>query len=148
LTDLEQLDVLYDDQASTIWTFMSPTGRPSFTPSLLRDFESWQDLIAGNFGPDKIPLRFLVLGSRTPGVFGFGGDLELFQGMIRSQDREGLAAYGHRCVAILDRNRRALELPIVTIGLVQGQALGGGFEAVLSFDYLVAEKGATFGLPR
>lgn len=147
LTDLEQLDVLYDDQASTIWTFMRPEGRPSFTPSLLQDFESWQDLITGNFGPDKIPLRFLVLGSRTPGVFGFGGDLELFQGLIRAQDRAGLAAYGHRCVAILDRNRRALELPIITIGLVQGQALGGGFEAVLSFDYLVAEKGSTFGLP-
>ena len=147
LTDLEQLDVLYDDQTGAIWTFMRPHGRPSFTPSLLRDFESWQDLICNHFGPGKIPLRFLVLGSRTPGVFGFGGDLELFQSLIRAQDRAGLAAYGHRCVAILDRNRRALELPIVTIGLVQGQALGGGFEAVLSFDYLVAEKGSTFGLP-
>lgn len=147
LIDLEQLDVLYDDAAGAIWTFMRPNGRPSFTPALLRDFENWQDLIAANFGPDKIPLRYLVLGSRTPGVFGFGGDLELFQSLIRAQDRAGLAAYGHRCVAILDRNRRALDLPIVTIGLVQGQALGGGFEAVLSFDYLVAEKGATFGLP-
>lgn len=147
LMDLEQLDVLYDDQASTLWTFMRPSGRPSFTPSLLRDFENWQALIGAHFGPGKVPLRYLVLGSRTPGVFGFGGDLELFRGLIRAQNRAGLAAYGHRCVAILDRNRRALDLPIVTIGLVQGQALGGGFEAVLSFDYLVAEKGATFGLP-
>lgn len=40
-----------------------------------------------------------------------------------------------------------LDLPILTIGLVQGQALGGGFEALLSFDYIIAERGSTFGLP-
>jgi DSF synthase len=38
-------------------------------------------------------------------------------------------------------------LPILTVGLVQGAALGGGFEALLSFDYVVAERDATFGLP-
>jgi DSF synthase len=58
-----------------------------------------------------------------------------------------LARYGYRCVEILHRNMRALDLPMLTIGLVQGQALGGGFEALLSFDYIVAEKGSTFGLP-
>lgn len=36
---------------------------------------------------------------------------------------------------------------MLTIGLVQGAALGGGFEALLSFDYIVAERSATFGLP-
>ena len=36
---------------------------------------------------------------------------------------------------------------MLTIGLVQGAALGGGFEALLSFDYIVAERDATFGLP-
>ena len=88
-----------------------------------------------------------MLGSRTPGVFCFGGDLELFQKLIRGQDRNGLANYGYRCVEILHRNIHALDLPMLTIGLVQGQALGGGFESLLSFDVLIAEKGATFGLP-
>jgi DSF synthase len=41
----------------------------------------------------------------------------------------------------------ALDLPILTIGLVQGAALGGGFEALLSFDHVIAERSATFGLP-
>src|SRR3546814_14577116 len=36
---------------------------------------------------------------------------------------------------------------MLTIGLVQGAALGGGFEALLSFDYIVAERTATFGMP-
>jgi enoyl-CoA hydratase/carnithine racemase len=42
---------------------------------------------------------------------------------------------------------QSLDLPMLTIGLVQGAALGGGFEALLSFDYIVAERDATFGLP-
>ncbi|MFZ1741557.1 MAG: crotonase/enoyl-CoA hydratase family protein, partial [Pontixanthobacter sp.] len=127
--------------------YMRPEGRPSFTPTLLADFESWQKNIVKGFGPGKIPLKYLILGSRAPGVFCFGGDLSLFQDLIRNQDRKGLEMYGHRCCKILHRNMNSLNLPMLTIGLVEGSALGGGFEALLSFDYIVAERGATFGLP-
>lgn len=147
LFQLNELDVLYDAQTKALWTYMRPSGRPSFTSAMLRDFEDWQRLIGSGFGAGKTPLEFLVLGSRAPGVFCFGGDLELFQSLIRAEDREGLTRYGYRCVEILDRNIRALDLPMLTIGLVEGAALGGGFEAALSFDFIVAERGATFGLP-
>ena len=147
LFDLAELDIMYQSDNAALWTFMRPSGRPSFTPPMLRDFEDWQRLIVENFGPGQVPLRYLVLGSRAPGVFCFGGDLQLFERMIRAGDREGLARYGYRCVEILHRNMHALDLPMLTIGLVQGAALGGGFEALLSFDYIVAERDATFGLP-
>jgi len=147
LFGLRELDVLYEAPTATLWTYMRPEGRPSFTPAMLRDFESWQRLISANFGAGKVPLRYLVLGSRAPGVFCFGGDLVLFQDLIRAGDRQGLAQYGFRCVEILHRNMHALDLPILTVGLVEGAALGGGFEALLSFDFLIAERGATFGLP-
>ncbi len=147
LCQLEELDVLYQPDEHALWTFMSPAGRPSFTPRMLGDFESWQSLISAHFGPGRIALDYLILGSRAPGVFCFGGDLELFQSLIRAGDRAGLAQYGYRCVGILHRNMHALNLPLITIGLVQGQALGGGFEALLSFDEIIAERGSTFGLP-
>jgi len=147
LFELAELDVLYQADNAVLWTFMRPSGRPSFTPPMLRDFEEWQRLIGENFGPGQVPLRYLVLGSRAPGVFCFGGDLELFERLIRSGDRDGLVRYGYRCVQILHRNMNTLDLPMLTIGLVQGAALGGGFEALLSFDYIVAERDATFGLP-
>src|SRR6478609_11810521 len=147
LFELAELDVLYRPDDATLWTFMNPGGRPSFTPSMLHDFEAWQRLIVENFGPGQVPLRYLVLGSRASGVFCFGGDLQLFERLIRSRDRDGLARYGYRCVEILHRNMHSLDLPMLTIGLVQGAALGGGFEALLSFDYIVAERDATFGLP-
>ncbi|WPZ07717.1 crotonase/enoyl-CoA hydratase family protein [Pelagerythrobacter marinus] len=147
LFNLHELDVFYEDDTQTLWSYMNPAGRPSFTPRMLSDFENWQVYIEQGFGPEKVPLRFLVLGSRAPGVFCFGGDLDLFQRLIRERDREALVRYGHRCCKILHRNMASLDLPMLTVGLVQGAALGGGFEALLSFDYIVAERGATFGLP-
>src|SRR5438874_3009382 len=144
---LEELDVHYDSDHRALWTFMRPKGRPSFTPSMLADFESWQSLIARGFGPGRTPLDYLILGSRAPGVFCFGGDLQLFAELIRSENRSGLITYGTRCVEILDRNIRSLDLLMLTIGLVQGPALGGGFEALLSFDFIIAERGSQFGLP-
>lgn len=147
LFDLAELDVMYQAGNAALWTFMRPDGRPSFTPPMLRDFENWQRLIVENFGSGQVPLRYLVLGSRAPGVFCFGGDLSLFEQLIRSGDRDSLVRYGYRCVEILHRNMHALDLPMLTVGLVQGAALGGGFEALLSFDYIIAERDATFGLP-
>ena len=147
LFELNELEVLYEAQSAALWTYMRPAGRPSFTPGMLHDFELWQRLITANFGTDGVPLRYLVLGSRAPGVFCFGGDLALFQQLIRTRDRQALAQYGFRCVEILHRNMHSLDLPMLTIGLVEGAALGGGFEALLSFDFIIAERGATFGFP-
>ena len=147
LRHLRELEARYDPATRTLHTWIRPAGRPSFTPTLLADFEGWQAGIAEAFGPGRQPLDFLVLGSRAAGVWCFGGDLDLFQGMIRAGDRAGLAAYGHRCVRILHKNYTALDLPLLTVGLVQGQALGGGLEALLSFDFIIAERGTTFGLP-
>jgi DSF synthase len=147
LFGLNELDVLYEPADEVLWTFMRPVGRPSFTPPMLGDFEDWQRLILEGFGEKRAPLKYLVLGSRSPGVFCFGGDLELFHRLIREGDRPGLVRYGYRCVEILHRNIHALDLPILTVGLVQGAALGGGFEALLSFDHVIAERSATFGLP-
>lgn len=147
LFELAELDVMYEDEAQALWTYMRPEGRPSFTRTLLTDFEAWQKHIHSGFGDGKVPLRYLILGSRSPGVFCFGGDLDLFQQLIRDNDRAGLVQYGYRCCDILHRNMNSLDIPMLTIGLVEGAALGGGFEALLSFDYIIAERGATFGLP-
>lgn len=147
LFDLGQLDVRWDRSTQTLWTFMTPRGRPSFNRAMLRDFQTWQAEIARQFGPGRESLKYLVLGSRFPNVFNFGGDLNYFAQCIEVGDRVALVEYGRACVSILHRNMLAVDLPIVTIGLVQGEALGGGFEALLSFNVLIAERSARFGLP-
>lgn len=147
LFDLGQLEVSWDRTRRTLWTYMTPLGRPSFNMAMLRDFQVWQSEIARLYGPGGEELRYLVLGSRFPGVWNFGGDMSLFAKYIRDRDRQSLIDYGQACVTILHRNMHGLGLPIVTIGLVQGQALGGGLEALLSFNVVIAERGSRFGLP-
>lgn len=147
LFELEQIEVSWDEDRQTLWTFMRPGGRPSYNPEMLEDFHAWQRGIAEMFAGQEDAIRYLVLGSRWPGVYSLGGDLNLFANRIRERDREGLVAYGRSCVRILHRNFNGLELPIVTIGLVQGDALGGGFESLLSFNVIIAERDAKFGFP-
>jgi DSF synthase len=147
LFDLGQLDVRWEASLGTLWTYMTPFDRPNFNRPMLRDFQRWQAEIVREFSDPAEGLKYLVLGSRFPGVFNLGGDLDLFAGFIAAGDREALVAYGRACVSILHRNMQRLDLPLVTVALVQGDALGGGFEAVLSFNVIVAERHARFGLP-
>ena len=147
LFDLGQLDVRWDAASGALWTYMTPLDRPNFNRPMLRDFQRWQAEIRREFASPDAGLKYVVLGSKFPGVFNLGGDLDLFASFISAGDRAGLVRYGRDCVSILHNNMKRLELPIVTVALVQGDALGGGFEAVLSFNVVVAERGARFGLP-
>jgi DSF synthase len=147
LFELEQLEVSWEESTGALWTFMQPRGRPSYNPDLLEDFHAWQRGIVAKFAERPHVLRYLLLGSRTPGVFNLGGDLELFAAKIRERDRLALIDYGKSCVRILHRNINGLGLPMITIGVAQGDALGGGFESLLSFNVIVAERSAKFGFP-
>lgn len=141
------LETAFDPDLNTLWTYMRQRTRPSFNPGLLVEFDQWQTDIAAACASGAVPIRYLVLGSRFPGVFSLGGDLDLFAAHIRGGNRAALIGYGRACVRILHRNMRSLDQPIVTIGLVEGDALGGGFEALLSFNVVIAERGTNFGLP-
>jgi DSF synthase len=77
----------------------------------------------------------------------FRSDLSFFIKSIRARDVEALRSYAHDCVDVAYHMTMGFHLPVITIALVQGDALGGGFEGALSFNVLVAEKRAKFGLP-
>jgi DSF synthase len=145
--DLSQIEVNWDPERQTLWSFMTPERKPNFGLAMLRDLKSWQRETSRVFAPGGDELRYLVLGSRFPGVFNLGGDLDYVLEQIANRDEQSLFAYGKSCVEIIYRNMQSLDLPIVTIALIQGDALGGGFEAALSFNVLVAERGTRLGLP-
>lgn len=145
--DLAEMDVRWEAETGTLWSFMTPTMRPSFNPAMLRDLQAWQQEIRRGFSSDDSGLRYLVLGSRYPGAFNLGGDLEFVADRAEARDIGALIAYGNTCVDILYQNMVSLDLPIVTIALIQGDAIGGGFESALSFDVLVAERTARFSFP-
>lgn len=145
--ELEQIECAHDISHATLWSFMQFRGRPSYNPDMLADFHRWQGNIAALKTMCGDALKYVVLGSRQPGVFCFGGDLDYFCQCIATRNAEALTAYGRSCVEILHRNWQGLDCEVTTIGLAQGDALGGGFESLLSFDVLCAERGTKFGFP-
>ncbi|MBU6506457.1 MAG: crotonase/enoyl-CoA hydratase family protein [Alphaproteobacteria bacterium] len=147
-----EFELEYDRTKKILFCYFKYAGRPCFTPALLREAQAIQRLVRGLFGDRVVgepPLRYLVLASRTPQIWNLGGDLELFSTLIRNRDRAALRRYAHSCCEIGFTNATGLgfDLPVISVALVQGDALGGGFEAVLSSNLIVAERGAKFGLP-
>lgn len=148
----EQLSALYDGEQRSMWLRWNPRPRPNFNPELLQDLDRYCQFMAHSGGAiscqgERMPLDYAVLASKVPGVFNLGGDLSLFTRLIEAHDRDGLLGYGRACVDVLYRNYIGHGLPITTISLVQGECLGGGFEAALSSDVIVAERQSRFGFP-
>jgi DSF synthase len=68
--------------------------------------------------------------------------------LIAARNRNALLDYGRRCVEVVYRNWSNFgESTMTTVSLVQGTALGGGFEGALSSNVLIAEEGAQMGFP-
>jgi DSF synthase len=147
----DNLDVALTDEDRAFWCFMKPARRPSFTRELLTDLADMQLLISALFAATPMgaaaPFDYFVLGSRSQGVFNLGGDLTLFAEKIRQGKREELRQYAHACVTSGYANYTGYGQGVMTIALIQGDALGGGLEAALSCDMLFAERQAKFGLP-
>lgn len=147
-----QLHVHFDKQTRAMWSRWTAEPRPCFNPQLLGDIRAYYEYLAAGGGRvdcfgEEHPIEYVVLASAMPGVFNLGGDLDLFKQLIDEHDGPGLLRYGRACIDVLYMNYIAHKLPVTTISLVQGECLGGGFEAALSSDVIVAEKSARFGFP-
>lgn len=151
LPTYDQLICRYDPEHGALWYYMNPKPRRSFTTLMLNEIRDLQTHVAKYLAasPDAADgLRYLVLASAVPGVFNLGGDLELFVQLISARDRDGLYNYGRVCVDAIYHNATNLAITtLTTISLVQGVTLGGGFEAVLSSNVLIAEQSAQMGFP-
>lgn len=143
-----QLKTYYDAKNRIGWFLMKAEPRPTFTVKLLTEisnyFKSVKQEMAES-GGEKYD--FLVLGSDIEGVFNLGGDLDLFRQYIRNRDRDGLIRYAKHSIDLVHQNMTHLDEDLTTISLIQGDALGGGFEAAMSANVVVAERGTKAGLP-
>jgi len=124
--------------------------RACFKPELVGDILAYQQALGDRLrqqqsaGDGIIP--HVVLASDA-NAFNLGGDLELFCRAIRNQDRATLLSYARQCVRGVHAFHAGLGAGAHSIALVQGDALGGGFEAALSCHTIVAEEGVQMGLP-
>lgn len=150
--EYEQLELRYDRRFRALWYALSPRSRPCFNLDLLAELRLFQNRLEmlNRKAIERglpLPVRYTVLASRVPGVFNFGGDLDLFTQLIQRKDRQALQRYATACIDVLYPNAVHFHQPMTTVTLVQGDALGGGFEAAISSNVVIAEKSAKFGLP-
>lgn len=143
-----QLKTHYDAKYKIGWFLMDAAPRPCFTPTLLNEISSFFDDVKAEMRmSNNEKYDFIVLGSNVQDTFNLGGDLDLFSAKILQGDRDVLLKYAIACIDVLYANMTHLDVEAVTVSIVKGDALGGGFEAALSSNLLIAERGVKMGLP-
>lgn len=147
----EQLETRFDHEFGVIWSIMKPEPRPCFNKTCLNDLLKQHTALESSQGQiinqgKQAQVNYIVLASQHEDVFNLGGDLSVFKELILSKDKTSLLAYAKLCIDNL-WTFYSMQAPITTIALVQGQAMGGGFESALSAHMIVAERSAQMGLP-
>ncbi len=148
----QQIDLVYDKTWRALWTYMKPVGVPCFNQDMVEELHHvFHELNHREshilHEDDWQPVNYCVIGSRREGVFSRGGNLALFINLIRDKNRDALAEYAKLCVDAMYPRIKGYNCATTTISLVQGDALGGGFEFALSSHIIVAEANTKMGLP-
>lgn len=151
--DASSVRRIMDESANTDWFHMhanqSAVYHPCFSERLLHDLKRAQDGLRRSLAADTTPspgIHHLVLASDAD-VFNLGGDLALFSRMIRNGNRGHLLDYARLCVEVAYNFHHLYQDRVHSIAVVQGDALGGGFEAALCCHTIIAEEGTGMGFP-
>ena len=147
-----QIETRFDVEYGVLWGFMNPQPRPTFNTLLLSEAREFANGITASGGVlwengEKHTINYVIEASKVPGVYNLGGDLALFRDAIGRHDREALLTYAHSCIDNVFGWATCFGQTLTTIALVEGDALGGGFESALSASFLVAEESARLGFP-
>jgi DSF synthase len=145
------LSLAYEADLKTLWATMNPLPVPCFTAdligSVLRVGAGLSSLQGGAADDVDRPVKFVVFKSARRGVFNLGGDLAFFLQSIEAGDFDAVLNYGRSCVLGCHGMANGFCAGVVTVALVQGMALGGGFESACACDFLVGEKSSVYQLP-
>lgn len=140
---LTQITPYYEEGRNILWAMLHAQPRPCFNPGLLEDISQ----LSKAARKCRLPIDFWVTGSTVPNIFNVGGDLALFAAHIRSGHRESLLQYAKACVEAVYDACTGFGTGAISIAMVEGTALGGGFEAALAHHYVLGQRGAEMGFP-
>ncbi|AIN17093.1 MULTISPECIES: crotonase/enoyl-CoA hydratase family protein [Yersinia] len=140
---LSQISAYYEEGRNTMWMLLRAHPRPCFNLELIENIMT----LVQAAKESKLPIDFWVTGSMVPNMFNVGGDLNFFAQMIRNRKREALMAYARACVDCVHAASRGFDTGAISIAMIEGSALGGGFEAALAHHFVLAQTTARMGFP-
>ena len=139
LNRFSHLTLSFSEDSDIATLEMAPKDKPCFTQSLLSEIKQAQNII------DFRCSRYLIFSSALEGIFNYGGDVGNFRKYILQKDYTALYDYMEACIDVLHPNFTNTD--VFRVAVVQGAAYGGGFEAALCCDRIIAEKQARFAFP-
>lgn len=145
-TDTErftQLSGYYEAERRTVWMMLRAQPRPCFNHALIEEIMNLSWLVRQS----GFVVDFWVTGSLVPEMYNVGGDLQFFVECIQNGRREALRAYARACVDCVHAASRGFDTGAITLAMVEGSALGGGFEAALAHHFVLAQRDARLGFP-
>jgi enoyl-CoA hydratase/carnithine racemase len=154
---LETIALEWEASLKLLWCWQTPKATrqtraiPRVTEAYIQDVRTliaWGVDFFKDLGAAEPPVNLVVHGSRVPGMYNLGGDLNALIPLMRRHDRAALERFAIAAADLIYQTSAGFGgLPVATAALVAGQALGGGFESALSMDFIFAEKSARLGLP-
>jgi DSF synthase len=140
---LSQVTAYYEEGRNILWAMMHGNPRPCFNPELLLETK----ILMAAVQKSGLKVDFWVTGSSVPNLYNVGGDLAYFAESIRGGQREALKNYAHACVDAVQSTMAGFDCGAVTIAMIEGTAMGGGYEAALAHDFVLAQKDTKMGFP-
>ncbi|MCW2315171.1 DSF synthase [Rhodoblastus acidophilus] len=141
------LDLSFDARHGAVWCAMRHENSVSWTLPMLREMNAVAEDLRAEARAGETAVKFFIGSSLRPRVFNMGGDLSYFLDRVRARDEDSLRAYAYACCDAIYNNYHGFDAPVVTVALLQGDALGGGLEAALSCQVIIAERGISLGFP-
>lgn len=141
--NLTQITPYYEEGRNVLWMMLHAQPRPCFNPELLQDISRLGHAARSS----GLPIDFWITGSTVPQIFNVGGDLNLFTSHIRAGERDLLRSYARACIDAIYEAMTGFGTGAISIAMVEGTALGGGFEAALAHHYVLAQKDIRMGFP-
>jgi len=138
-----QLAGYYEEERRTLWMLLRAQPRPCFNHALIEEIMNMSWLVRQS----GYAVDFWVTGSLVPDMYNTGGDLRFFVECIQNGRREALRAYARACVDCVHAASRGFDMGAITLAMVEGSALGGGFEAALAHHFVLAQRDARLGFP-
>lgn len=145
-TDTErftQLSGYYEAERRTVWMMLRAQPRPCFNHALIEEIMNFSWLVRQS----GFKVDFWVTGSLVPEMYNVGGDLQFFVECLQNGRREALRAYARACVDCVHAASRGFDTGAISLAMVEGSALGGGFEAALAHHFVLAQRDARLGFP-
>jgi DSF synthase len=146
---LAQLKLEYEEAIKTLWVTVAPEPKPVFTFDLLNSVYRLQKAIVSLWGPDRYahsPIRFFAYRASGP-IFTMGGDLDFYLECIAKGDQSALQEYARLSIEGVLGNASSLSGSAITMATIEGKAIGGGIDAPLSCNVVIAEEQTSFCYP-